>query len=261
LNPRKIQLIVEKGPLILLGLGTFFIAVGFSLTLVDLFIHHPAPNYDVRHGVIEDQPSGQSDGTDARQEHQPLVTASNSGVMGALLHEIETGVWPAFLSAGGIFVGAGIALLGFSSQRQLTRTSATLDLLNRNIWDEDCISARQEFIKLGRKNGGLAVWADESHWDSSQVDAIGAMLNDYELMAIAVRTGTLDERFFKEFSRGIVLDHWRKAKPFVSKLRDDIDNKKLYLEFEALAIQWNNNRNYEGETAESVLLNERNSNL
>lgn len=254
-------MIVKKGPRVLLGSGAFFIIAGFLLTVADFFIHYPAANSDIRHGTVEEQPIGQSDALEAKQGHEPPVTDRNSGVTGAILHEIETGPWAAFVSAGGIFVGAGIALLGFSSQRQLTRTSATLDLLNRNIWDEDCISARQEFIKLGRKDGGLGAWADASHWDSSQVDAISAILNDYELMAIAVRRGTIDENFFKEFSRGIVRDHWKKAKPFISKLRKDVANKKLYLEFEALANQWRNGQNYEGKTAESVLLNERNRNL
>jgi len=217
----------------------------------------------------EDQSGALAQPTAQSESRSPSINdAENLAQSGASSsHDVRTSAdngffpWASLLSAGAILIGAGIALLGLYSQRQLARASATLDLLNRNIWDEDFISARQHFNKLSRKNGGLKIWAEKSHWDSSQVDAISAMLNDYELMAIGVRNGVLDEELYRDFCRSIVLDHWEQARPFVEEIRGLRDNQHIFLEFEALAVQWGNKRCYEGKKAERVVLRERNNNL
>lgn len=164
--------------------------------------------------------------------------------------EIRSGI----LAAGAVVFGVGVALISLAFQRDLARKQSTIALLNRNVWDEDCIKAVRTFIQLGTHEGedgrgrpeGLEYWTNPRHRGSEQSRAIAAVLNDYEMMALGIRRGIIDEDFFKSFARSAVISHWNIAASFIEELRRQRGNERLFLEFQGLVEAWGSGDCYEG---------------
>lgn len=164
--------------------------------------------------------------------------------------EIRSGI----LAAGAVVFGVGVALVSLAFQRDLARKQSTISLLNRNVWDEDCIKAVRTFIQLGTHEGqdgrgqpeGLEYWTNPRHRGSEQSRAINAVLNDYEMMALGIRRGIIDEDFFKSFARSAVISHWNIAASFIEELRRQRGNERLFIEFQGLVEAWECGDCYEG---------------
>lgn len=67
---------------------------------------------------------------------------------------------------------------------------------------------------------------------------IRAVLNDYELVAIGVRVGILDEEMCLRYMRGLTLKDWHSASQIIKSLRRKYNNTALLAEFDALAQRW-----------------------
>jgi len=64
------------------------------------------------------------------------------------------------------------------------------------------------------------------------------MLNRYELLAIGVRTGALDAKFYRRWLRTTTVEDWIALKPFVTELRQQKKRNTFFCEFETLAKKW-----------------------
>ena len=139
----------------------------------------------------------------------------------------------AVLVSGG--VGAGVAIWGLLSQRAITRRKTTFDHIAASDRDGDVIGARNKFIELAKKQGGLAPWADESKEQTDEVQSIKLVLNEFELVAIGIQRGIVDAELYKRWFRSGVIRHWQHAEPFVSVLRARTGNPALFHEFQEMA--------------------------
>jgi len=139
------------------------------------------------------------------------------------------------LSAG---VGAAVALLSIGAQRAIARKRATLDLLSQKEWDKDYITAKNEFNKLRDSPSGLAMWAADEHKHSEQLNIIRNTLNDYELIAVGIREGILDEALYRRWFKPSLIKDWTKAKEFVQAIRVRENTELIFCEFEWLAEKW-----------------------
>ena len=71
-----------------------------------------------------------------------------------------------------------------------------------------------------------------------------AFLNHYELVAIGIDQGILDEELYRDYLRGTVVRHWFAARAFVLHLRADTPDSnapQAFEKFEALALKWATN--------------------
>ena len=67
---------------------------------------------------------------------------------------------------------------------------------------------------------------------------IRAVLNDYELVAIGIRVGILDEEMCLRYMRGSTLKDWYSSSQIIKSLRRRYNNTALLAEFDALAQRW-----------------------
>jgi hypothetical protein len=142
-----------------------------------------------------------------------------------------------------------------------TRARLTFETLDRKNWDEDFIEKRLAFGKL-RQTGQVAIYAGppppeveegqpgEKERESflQGVSAIQAILNDYENIAIGIRRGILDEEFLFRYMRSGLIRDWEAASPYVIALRARAHIPQIYVEFEGLAAQWQNDMSYRHTT-------------
>ncbi len=138
-------------------------------------------------------------------------------------------------------------------------------MINRNNWDKDVIEARtvqrQIINELGSQHGSISKYAATENPDRSSDpvpynmrsdrDAylkrritLLTILNDYENAALGIRHGILDEQFLFQFMRSHVLDDWKQLSPLVYEIRGRAGVPQLYVEFEGLAAQWDQELSY-----------------
>lgn len=135
-------------------------------------------------------------------------------------------------------VGGSIALHSIRTQRGIARKRATLDLLVQKEWDRAYIEARAEFIALRDASSGLAFWAAQEHRNSPQVTIIRNMLNDYELIAVGIREGILDEALYKRWFKTAFLKDMEAAAGFIDLIRKSAGTAAIFAEAEWLARKW-----------------------
>ncbi len=148
---------------------------------------------------------------------------------------------------GAIFISAVLASIfayfQIRSARYRTKISSTLEFLSDRQWDRDYIEARKKFIEL-RERGNLenhAVNGIDAESDCQM--AILKILNDYELIAISISKGIMDEEFYKDWAKSTLVRDFKDAQGFINTLNKEETKKrgwetKYYCEFCVLGRKW-----------------------
>lgn len=110
-------------------------------------------------------------------------------------------------------------------------------LANRE-WDRDYLKAKAEFNKLKTSKTSLNLWASPEHATSPQANNIRNILNDYELTAIGIREGILDEELYRRWFKTSFLRDFDMVESYISEVRKKAGTSKIYAEFEWLANRW-----------------------
>ena len=110
------------------------------------------------------------------------------------------------------------------------RLASTLDLLIRMSTNQHWLENRQLFVGLRDTKEGLKKHAGEN---SKEALAIRAMLNQYELIAVGIGNGILDEKMFRTYYRGTVVKDWLASVQFIDEERKE--NDRYWIELQHLA--------------------------
>ena len=138
------------------------------------------------------------------------------------------------------FVSAGIfSWLSIASQRKIARQRATLDLIERSESSDYYDRIYEAFLRVRKgKTGLMSIRSQKGGADRKDVVNF---LNHYELIALGIMNGTLDEEFYAKYFKKTFVAHWRDVEAFVEHVRDktaDSHIPRAYEHFEALAIKW-----------------------
>lgn len=135
-----------------------------------------------------------------------------------------------------------VARLTIRANQDIARKRATLDLIERSMSTEHYLAIHAAFREsLGRKAGLEEIIAPSLPAMSDQRRKVIAFLNHYELIAIGIGQGVLDEDLYRTYMRSTVVRHWYNARPFVRHLRRDTPDSnapQAFEQFEALALKW-----------------------
>ena len=71
-----------------------------------------------------------------------------------------------------------------------------------------------------------------------------SVVNDWEILALGVKEGALDEDFLYKALRANIIRDWKRLSPLVTAYRDRSSSKVMYIEFEGLADAWEKERSY-----------------
>ncbi len=144
------------------------------------------------------------------------------------------GLW---IQTGAIVVSAVGVILTLVWTKNIACRRATLDIVLNEETDPRHIEKRTDFVKL-RDVGNLAKWAEPANTTTDNSALIRAILNRYELVAIGIRQGTMDEKSYHRWCRTTLVKDWTSCKPFVMQLRHNAHTPTYYCELEALAKRW-----------------------
>lgn len=112
-----------------------------------------------------------------------------------------------------------------------------IDALLTKNWDPDYIKARREFVRLRDDRAALLEAAKAENQEGADASTIRSILNDYEITALGIKRGILDEKIFKLWFRNSFLGDHEKLKSYIEEIRQR--NPQVYVELEELADKWN----------------------
>jgi hypothetical protein len=141
------------------------------------------------------------------------------------------------IQAGAIIVSAVGVSASILWNLRIARRRATLDLLINEQTHETPLAERTAFLKT-KHDGDIAKWAAPTNAGMPQGVALRAVLNRYELVAIGISKGTVDEGLYKNWCRSTLVGDWIAVRPFVTQLRTNTRSWAVFCEFEALAKRW-----------------------
>jgi hypothetical protein len=123
-----------------------------------------------------------------------------------------------------------------SSAAQNHRLASTLQLLIHQQTNDHWVTTRKAFVALRDKKEGLKQYVGEN---SEGAVTVRQMLNTYELIAIGIRAGILDEKMYETFYRGTFVRDWNAAREFITEERDVAPrNPRYWIEMERLAQEF-----------------------
>jgi hypothetical protein len=143
------------------------------------------------------------------------------------------------IQTGAIVVSAIGVIVSIIWARLIAKRRATLDLLINEQSHETAIKERTAFLTI-RKGGDLSRWATADKENSPEAEVLRATINRYELVAIGIRKGIIDEKLYKLWCRTTLVSDWRAVKPFVVQLRSNNKTPTTFCEAESIAKRWAN---------------------
>jgi hypothetical protein len=157
----------------------------------------------------------------------------------------SVGVWwitPLVIAVSTI-VAAGLSLRSINSAREMARKRATLDFIERSESTPHYRELYRAFTDVRKDPDGLMQLARPTNPQLlRQRENVIDYLNHYEMMAMGIHEGMLDESVYKKFMKSTLVRDWFEAREFVRHLRtptkdsgSEVSSKKVFCEFEDLA--------------------------
>ncbi|MEA2904438.1 MAG: hypothetical protein QOI12_1825 [Alphaproteobacteria bacterium] len=131
-------------------------------------------------------------------------------------------------------LAAVIAIWGIISQRAIARRRTTFEHIVAMEADRSFIIARRKFIALSKQPGGLSPWASEDKESTPEAQNIRLVLNEFEVVSIAIQRGIIDFETYRRWYQSTVIRFWAHAKPYAEALRARTNHPSLFQEFEVL---------------------------
>jgi Domain of unknown function (DUF4760) len=148
-------------------------------------------------------------------------------------------------------IASAVAIVSIRSQRITTRLRETFNTLNDDNWDEDVIKARRLFKQIREavkeEPHEIAKFCDPNSTDEKELEksqTLQTIMNDYENLALGLRLNIIDENFLYRWMRSVVIRDFATLSPLVTAYRGRFANPEVYIEFEGLALSWQQDRSY-----------------
>jgi len=151
---------------------------------------------------------------------------------------IQNGQWIAplavLLSAA---VGASVAFWAIKSNREIARKRATLDVILKSESDEYFERIYTVFSSEKKRSQGLeALLLAETDGETRAKLEVDNFLNHYELVAISIDQGILDESFYKKWMRSTYISHYKESVNYIKGIRKK--NPRAFIAFQGLVEKW-----------------------
>lgn len=160
----------------------------------------------------------------------------------------SSGFWwltPVILATSAI-TAAVLSIHSIRTNREIARKKASLDLIVEAQSTDYFQGLRKAFHDIRTDEAGFEqIFAPTNPEIQKQRQMVLSFLNHYELIAMGIFDGILDEQVYKTYMRSIVVRDWFAAEPFVSHIRAptpdsgaEVSAAAAFSNFERLAQKW-----------------------
>lgn len=152
--------------------------------------------------------------------------------------------WRIYLAPASVLLSIAVAIGAIIMQRRIAKQRATLDFIEKVESSEHYRTIVRTFTDLRRGQGFAHLNNPATDADQNTRRCVNDYMNHYEMVAIGIRTGILDKRFYRDWMRGPFVRDWNAIAAWVQRERwkhEDGEWKyypKTFCEFERLARQW-----------------------
>ncbi|MEO4043658.1 DUF4760 domain-containing protein [Hoeflea sp. CAU 1731] len=154
-------------------------------------------------------------------------------------------VAPSILAISALSAGV-LSWISINTNREIARKRATLDLIERSESTEYYQELYRAFTDIRKDNGGFEQIIYPTNPEViKQRQMVINYLNHYEIIALGIFEGILDEKVYKSYMRSTVVRDWLAAEPFIQHIRtptpdsgSEVSALKAFSNFETLALKW-----------------------
>ena len=137
-----------------------------------------------------------------------------------------------------VVISAKGVVASISWSRIVARRRTTIDMVLAEQTKDELLVLRSKFLEAA-KNNKLLELSQGRNWLSAESFPLVSTLNRYEITAIGIAEGIIDERIYKRYWRTSLVRDWLRCQAAVRSRRSEF-GKNLFSEFESLARKWAN---------------------
>lgn len=144
----------------------------------------------------------------------------------------------------GILISFGAATYTIATNRKIARQKATMDLIEGSE-SKDHYQRLYRTYRQYRSDPAFRKLVDDAADDAAktQRQLCFDFLNHYELVAIGIRRGILEEEFYRMWMEYTLVRDWRAGQDLVKAAREPpaagiTGDRVAYCHLEALALKW-----------------------
>lgn len=137
----------------------------------------------------------------------------------------------------GYIVNRRMAEKNHEGSRQIQAQKATLDFIAEREIDADILKAKTAFNQQRDHPNGFDNFLQNCSNHELQ-ESVKTIMNDYELTALGIKQGILDQAFYREWFEGSFLKDYQAVRPLIKDIREKENRHKIYNQFENLAVKW-----------------------
>jgi len=145
------------------------------------------------------------------------------------------GFW---IQTGAIALSAFGAIAILYNNSHQAKKRATIDLVLHENSNEEIQESKRKIRKCHDDNTDFTQMSGKDHKDNPMREHIKVVLNNYEFISAGIKEGAFDEEIYKRTKRSIIIRDWKALAAYITALRQQQDNDKLYSEFQWLAERW-----------------------
>lgn len=139
---------------------------------------------------------------------------------------------------GAVVLSAIAAFLVIRDARSVAKRRGTLDLILHQESDAELIDAREGFIALKAGTTKISSYGVADKRSSDEAQHLKKVLNLHELTAVAIQEGVIDECVYRRWFNGTYISDYEATKDYITAVRANYDNSKVFSEFENTALRW-----------------------
>lgn len=137
------------------------------------------------------------------------------------------------------------SLYSVHAMKRVNRTKSTYLAMSQKAWDGDYILARSIFVAArDRGHNEILKAVQNSEKDNENQNKMAAgyavklIMNDYELMFIAINEGVLDENLIRQLRQADIIKDYHAALSYITWVRSEQQRDTIYSVFEAGVKRW-----------------------
>lgn len=152
--------------------------------------------------------------------------------------------WRIYILPALAIISIFLGILGYRATWRIARRKATLDLIEKAESTEHYRDRNQRFSELRRAIGFGGLNNPQTPQARIDRQLVLDYLNHYEMIAIGIRNGVLDQGFYREWMRGPFVRDWNAAVEFIQGERWKREGDKwsyyprTFANYQQLARRW-----------------------
>ena len=138
------------------------------------------------------------------------------------------------------FIGGLVALI-VVAQHRITAKKEKAYKVSQDFMRPEIDVFEAKLIEVSENNSWGTIFGSQQHTDEDARQKISSLLNEWELICVAIRQNIADEGVLKDVIGDRLVFNYRRVWPLIQKIRDSKNDDEFFEHFEYIANRWKAN--------------------